>query len=93
MLIASKKDNVISEAVVKLTEIPNDLESILETNPEIAIAEGATFSLLEFAKQQKIENSSSLNVIATGIYQAILPTNFTIAGKKYQQCTAKLCCC
>lgn len=75
---ASKKDNVISTAIVKLTEVTNDLATLVTANPEIHIAEGANFSLLEFAKLQKIERSSSLSVIATGIYQAILPTNFMI---------------
>jgi hypothetical protein len=75
---ASKKDNIISTAIVKLTEVPNDLATLVTANPEIQIAEGANFSLLEFAKLQKIESSSSLSVIATGIYQSILPTNFKI---------------
>ncbi|MEH7493470.1 G5 domain-containing protein [Neobacillus niacini] len=77
----SKQDNVISTAHVKLTEVPNGLETIITTNPELNIAEGATFSLVEFAKQQKIESSSSLSVIATGIYQSILPTNFKITER------------
>jgi hypothetical protein len=75
---ASKKDNIISTAIVKLTEVPNDLATLVTANPEIQIAEGANFSLLEFAKLQKIESSSSLSIIATGIYQSILPTNFKI---------------
>lgn len=74
----SNKDNVISKSILQLAEIPNDLEAILTANPEMVIAEGATFSLLEFAKQHKIESSSSLSVIGTGIYQSILPTNFKI---------------
>ncbi|MDR7077913.1 hypothetical protein J2Y03_002939 [Neobacillus niacini] len=75
---ASNKDNVISKAIVLLTEVPNDLEAFVTANPEMQIAEGATFSLLDFAKQKKIESSSSLSLIATGIYQSILPTNFKI---------------
>ena len=75
---ASNKGNAISKAIVQLTEIPNDLEAILLANPELQIAEGATFSLLDFAKQQKIESSASLSMIATGIYQSILPTNFKV---------------
>ncbi|NWQ40205.1 VanW family protein [Bacillus sp. EB106-08-02-XG196] len=78
---ASKKDNVISTAIVKLTEVPNDLVSLVTANPEIQISDGADFSLLEFAKLQKLESSSSLNVIATGIYQTILPTNFKIVER------------
>lgn len=78
---ASNKDNVISKAIVQLTEIPHDLAAIISTNPEIQIAEGATFSLLDFAKQKKIESSASLSMIATGIYQSILPTNFKITER------------
>jgi hypothetical protein len=78
---ANHKNSVISKAIVKLTDIPNDLASIIAANPEIQIAEGATFSLLDFAKQQKIESSASLSMIATGIYQSILPTNFKITER------------
>jgi hypothetical protein len=75
---ANKNDHVISKSIVRLTDVPNELISIVTANPELQIAEGATFSLLEFAKQQKIESSASLSVIATGIYQSVLPTNFKI---------------
>jgi hypothetical protein len=78
---ASKKDNVISTAIVKLTEVPKDLATLVTANPEIQIAEGANFSLLEFAKLQKIENPTALSIIATGIYQSILPTNFKIVER------------
>jgi hypothetical protein len=78
---ASNKDNVISKAIVQLTDIPNDLAAIISANPEIQISEGATFSLLDYAKQQKIEGSASLSLIATGIYQSILPTNFKITER------------
>ncbi|MEH7254083.1 G5 domain-containing protein [Neobacillus niacini] len=81
LAVAGNRDAVISEVIVSLPEIPSDLATVLENNPEIKIAEEATFSLVEFAKQQKLETSSSLSVIATGIYQAILPTNFTIAER------------
>ncbi|MBV7505996.1 G5 domain-containing protein [Bacillus sp. sid0103] len=78
---ASKKDMVISEAVLKLKEIPYDLQTIVEKNSEIKIAEGATFSLLEFAKNQKFEKATALSFIGTGIYQAILPTNFSVVDR------------
>lgn len=77
----SKKDTVIGKAIIQLAEMPSDLDSIIVNNPEIKIAEEATFSLLDFAKQQKIETSSSLGIIGTGIYQAILPTNFSIVER------------
>ncbi len=81
LAVAGKQDAVISEVIVPLTDIPTDLATVIQNNHAIKIAEEATFSLLEFAKLQKIEASSSLSVIATGIYQAILPTNFTIVER------------
>jgi hypothetical protein len=74
----ASKNAVISEAVVKLTEVSSELQSVIEANPEILLDKKIVFSLLEFAKGQKIEDSSVLSVVATGIYQAVLPTNFTI---------------
>jgi hypothetical protein len=78
---ATKAEVTISENVIELDEIPFDLESVIEANPEITIAEEATFSLLKFAEGQKIENSESLSVIATAMYQAILSTNFEIVER------------
>lgn len=78
---ASEKDIIVSEAVLKIKEVPFDLQTIVEKSPEIKIAEGTTFSLLEFAKQQKSEKSTALSVIGTGIYQAILPTDFSIINR------------
>lgn len=78
---ASNKNHDISKAIVQLTDIPIDLGSIITANPELTISEGASFSLLDFAKQQNIEDSPSLSIIATGIYQSILPTNFKITER------------
>ncbi|MFB5194745.1 G5 domain-containing protein [Neobacillus sp. KR4-4] len=73
-----KKDAVINSAVISMTDVPFTLRTIIDKNPEIEISEGASFSLLDFAKKQKIDDLDSLNIIATGIYQAILPSNFKI---------------
>ncbi len=73
-----KKNAVINSAVISMTDVPFALGTIIDKNPEIEISESATFSLLDFAKKQKIDDLDSLNVIATGIYQAILPSNFKI---------------
>jgi hypothetical protein len=78
---STKADVIISESIVELEDIPFDLATVIEANSEITIAEEATFSLLEFAEKQKVEKSDSLNLIATGIYQAILPTNFEIVER------------
>jgi hypothetical protein len=74
----TKKDAVINVAVVDLNEVPEDLQALIEKYPIINIEEESTFSLLEFAKKQKIGESATLNILATGIYQAILPSNFSI---------------
>ncbi|WP_223591146.1 G5 domain-containing protein [Neobacillus bataviensis] len=79
--LGGKKDFIVSEAVLKLTDIPAELQTIVKKSPEIKIAEGATFSLLDFAKNQKIENSEALSMLATGLYQTVLPTNFTIVDR------------
>ncbi|GHH97191.1 hypothetical protein AM1BK_07340 [Neobacillus kokaensis] len=73
-----KNDAVLTKAIVKLKEMPENLESIINENSKIDIPAESTFSLLEFAKANNITESDSLNVIATAIYEAILPTNFSI---------------
>ncbi|MFP5114419.1 G5 domain-containing protein [Bacillaceae bacterium C204] len=76
-----KKESVVNTAVVEIKDIPLGLQSIIEKNPEIEIAAESTFSLLEFAKKQKIDDIDSLNLMATGIYQVILPSNFSIVER------------
>jgi hypothetical protein len=77
----SSKNAVLSEAIVKLTDVSSELQSVIEANSEILIDKKVEFSLLEYAKAQKIENSTVLNILATGVYQAVLPTNFTITER------------
>jgi hypothetical protein len=83
-LVESKKA-VISEVVVELEAVSDELYNLIKNNPEIQIAEEATFSFLEFAKAQKIENNSALDLMATGIYQAILPTNLSIKERNISE--------
>lgn len=78
---AADQDVVISEAVLNLNEVSDGLQVIVKKNPEVKIAEGATFSVLDFAKNQKINDPSLLSILGTGIYQALLPTNFTIVDR------------
>lgn len=75
------KDAVLNTAVVIMNEVPFALQTVIDKNPKIEISEGSTFSLLEFAEKQKIEDPDSLNMIATGIYQAIIPSNFKIVER------------
>jgi hypothetical protein len=81
VLNETPKEVTVSEATISLAEIPDDLHAIISSYPEISVSEESTFSLLEFAKQNGLENSPSLNVLATSIYQSILPTNFSITAR------------
>ena len=76
-----QKDAVINTAVVDINDVSVDLQTAIDHNPTIEIPEESTFSLLEFAKNKKIENVGTLSVMATGIYQAVLPSNFSIVER------------
>jgi hypothetical protein len=71
---------VLSQSVIKLKEIPVDLQTFLEQNSKINITEKSTFSVLNYIQKQNLESLSPdvLSIIASGIYQTILPTNFSI---------------
>lgn len=71
------KDAVINTSVIHLNEIPGELEKSIKKQSKIEITAEKQFSLLAFAKEQGITDSKTLNILATGIYQAILPSNFT----------------
>jgi hypothetical protein len=73
-----KKDAVLNSEVIDLKQVPDDLQTLINNSPSIEIPEESTFSVLEFAKKHKITDSDTLNIIATGIYQAILPTDLSI---------------
>ncbi|WP_284036113.1 G5 domain-containing protein [Neobacillus sp. 114] len=79
-LLADKidKDTVIATSVVRLNEMPGELVRTIMTHSKIEILAEKQFSLLAFAKEQKITDNKVLNILATGIYQAILPSNFTV---------------
>ncbi|MCL6573892.1 MAG: VanW family protein [Bacillus sp. (in: Bacteria)] len=76
-----QKETILNEAALEMSEVPVGLRALIEQNPTIKIEEKATFSLLEFAKKQKIGDAVTLNILATGIYQAILPSNFSIVER------------
>lgn len=79
-LLAEKinKDAVINTSVIHLNEIPGELEKSIKKHSKIEIPAEKQFSLLGFAKEQNITDSKTLNIMATVIYQAILPSNITI---------------
>ncbi|MBI0576516.1 G5 domain-containing protein [Neobacillus cucumis] len=82
-LLAGNKNNdaIISTVTLKLTSTTEDLQELIEQTSKIEIPGQSTFSFLEFANKQHIENFSSLDILATGIYHAILPTNFSIVER------------
>jgi hypothetical protein len=76
------KDRVLSTANVSLKEIPEDLQGFIDDNQKIEIPEGDSFSLLGFINEKKLNvRSETLNIIATGIYQAILPSNYEVVER------------
>ena len=56
---------------------------ITKLNDQIVVESYQTFSLLNAINQQTInqENSEAVNIIATAVYRAILPTNFLIVER------------
>ncbi|MCM3765454.1 VanW family protein [Neobacillus niacini] len=76
-----KDDVVISETVVQLDNAPSELLSIVNQTLTIEIAADATFSLLGFAANNKLTDTKTLNLLATGIYQAVLASNFEIVER------------
>jgi hypothetical protein len=78
--VTSEPEVVLTSATVNVKDIPDDLPSFLSVNPKIDFPADSSFSLLDFLKKQKLETLSAdtMSIIGTGIYQAILPTNFSL---------------
>jgi hypothetical protein len=78
--VTSEQEVVLNSATVKVKVVPDDLQAFLSANPKIELPANSSFSLLDFLKKQKLETLSTdaLSIIGTGIYQAILPTDFSI---------------
>ncbi|MFE8703438.1 VanW family protein [Cytobacillus sp. FJAT-54145] len=68
----------IAEAVLELEEVPSDLSQLANTS--IEVLPQTQFSLLSYINELGLDDISttSLGVVATGIYEVILPTNFSI---------------
>lgn len=80
---SAAKQVTIDQVSLQLNTIPEGLKTVLLSNKNIEIPAQSTFSLMELLKKQKLEKVSSetLSILATAIYQSILPTNFTIAER------------
>jgi hypothetical protein len=83
----SNKSVEINKVVINPANVPSDLPLAISKLKSIDIKGQTTFSLLEYAAQQKVQNlsSASMSIIASGIYRAILPTNFTILERNTSQ--------
>jgi hypothetical protein len=68
------------EKVVNTVKIPNVNEDLVNIGATLIIEPKATFSLLHFLEKQGLTSldQSVINLISSGVYQAILPTNFEI---------------
>ncbi|MGX6442934.1 G5 domain-containing protein [Neobacillus sp. K501] len=79
----SNEHVVLSEATIKLQSAPEDLQQAIYKISTIQIAANANFSVLDYLEKQGLKtiSSSAKSIIASGIYQAILPTNFIIIEK------------
>lgn len=75
------KEQVLSKAVVKNFEKKVDLVQLANEVNNYVIEPQTTFSLHEVLEKASIKSDYSASVIATGIYQAILPTNFEIVER------------
>jgi G5 domain/VanW like protein len=84
-LFATNKNEqvILAEAIIKPQSTPEDLQQALYPLSSIEIPENATFSVLDYLDKQGLKTISSAakSIIASGIYQAILPTNFIIIEK------------
>jgi hypothetical protein len=74
---------ILTQSKINLKDIPIDLQTVIKQSSEIEIPEQSTFSLLDFVKKQKIAtiSSDSLSLLASGIYQSVLHTNFLIVER------------
>jgi hypothetical protein len=71
---------ILNQSIMNINDIPIDLQTFLEHSSKIDISEQSTFSLLDFVKEKGLDklNFDTLSLIASGIYQSILTTNFSI---------------
>ena len=76
----SDKSSSISESVLTPKTAPDEVERAVGQLAKIQVHANSTFSFNELLKKERLNNLSgkALSFIASGIYKAILPTNFSI---------------
>lgn len=74
---------VLGEVILKPQSVPEDLQQVLYKLNSIDIEGNAAFSFIEFLENNGLQtiSAASKSIIASGIYQVILPTNFVIIEK------------
>ena len=74
------KRELISESTIQLSNSESDLTRMISKVKQIEIPPETQFSLINFITENGLENESSIlhNGLATGIYELILPTNFSV---------------
>jgi hypothetical protein len=77
----NKMDSVLNTAVIDLNYVPNELQMLIEKKPLIEFQKETSFSLLELSQKHNLKDTYTLNVLASGIYQAVLPTNISIVER------------
>lgn len=79
-----KQEMAISTASISISDLPDDLRMLTKNYPKIELPAEASFSLMHFLTTEKLDHSlssESLSVFGTLLYQAILPTNFSIVER------------
>jgi hypothetical protein len=87
LLEAESEDEVLVEASITPDAVPLELGFIVEELSSIKIEPKSQFSLLELLADKKFAQSSAeaASMIATVIYNAVLPSNFKIVEKHTSQ--------
>ncbi|RFU65884.1 VanW family protein [Peribacillus glennii] len=77
---AVRKSETISKATVNAEGSLNEIKALLKKMGTVEIPAKAQFSFLRLVEEKDIQmhHSSALSIMGTAIYQAILPTNFSI---------------
>lgn len=83
---AEEQKNIVGEAVIKTNLSFNEMNVINEQLHEMKLASMKQYSLLTSVKEVGLQLSpEALSSIATGIYQVILPTNFSIIERNISE--------
>lgn len=74
---------IISSAAIKLNPDGQEVIEFVESYPSIELSPESQFSLAAFIQESEMNNLSAntYTLIATAIYKAIQPTNFTISER------------